>query len=203
MTLTVLGFYHNFLFVNSTVLSYVYGFGAYGIGLVVAGFDTTVRRLLAIGTIGGFVELLGDHFLVHVADTLVYPTGYPFLLSSPAYMPFAWAVLIAFMGYLALRLGEISGPLAGYIGPAVVAFVSESGYESFASQGGGWVYTTAPLGWLGEAPLFILVAEAAMFATAYYWMRRGTLTAGIGMGVSINLSYVAAYSLFVLVGSVV
>lgn len=199
MVLTVIAFYHNFLVSNSILLSYLYAVGAYGIGVLYARKDPVIRRLLVIGTIGGGIELLGDYFLVEIADTLVYPAGYPFLLRSPAYMPFAWAILIAFMGYLAMRLAERYGPLAAVTGPAVFAFVAESGFESFASQGGGWVYTTAPLGWIGEAPLFILVAEAFMFASIYFWLKQSQLSAGIGIGMTITSSYIAVYYLFVLV----
>lgn len=196
---TVLAYYHNFLFLQSTGLSYLYAFVFYGAGVAYATFDERVRHLLAIGTIGGVLELLGDHFLVHVAGTLVYPSGYPFLLSSPAYMPFAWALLISFMGYVGIRLHEEIGTTAAYLGPAVFAFVAESGYESLASQGGGWIYTSAPLGWIGHAPLFIVVAEAVMFASSYYWARRSALVGGLGIGVTINASYVGVYYLFRLV----
>lgn len=198
---TVVAYYHNFLFVQSTALSYLYAFVFYGIGLVYAIFDERVRHLIVMGTIGGFLELLGDHFLVHTAGTLVYPTGYPFLLSSPAYMPFAWALLITFMGYVGIRLFEEISNTAAYIGPAIFAFVAETGYESLASQGGGWIYTTAPLGWIGHAPLFIVIAEAVMFASSYYWAKQDPLTGGLGIGITINLSYVSIYYLFVLVSN--
>lgn len=203
MAVTMVAFYHNFLFVHSTGLSYAYTFAAYGIGVVYASYDATVRRLLAIGTVGGGIELLGDHFLVHVAGTLVYPSGYPFLLSSPAYMPFAWAILVTFMGYVALRLYIEFGRPAAYLGPAAFAFVAESGFESVASLGGGWTYTSAPLAWIGHAPLFVVVAEAVMFASSYYWVRKNMLVAGIGIGCTINVSYVGVYYLFVVIESVV
>jgi hypothetical protein len=201
MLVTIVVYYHNFLFVQSPALSYVYAFASYGIGVVYARYDTTVKHLLAIGTVGGFLELLGDYFLVAVAGTLVYPSGYPFLLRSPAYMPFAWAILIAFMGYVGLRLSDEYGTSAAYLGPAIFAFVAESGYESLASQGGGWTYLTAPLGWIGHAPLFIVVAEAVMFASSYYWVRKNALVGGIGIGCTINVSYVGVYYLFVIIGS--
>lgn len=105
-----------------------------------------MRRLLVVGTIAGFVELLGNRFLVATAGTLVYPSGYPFLLRSPADMPFAWAILVVFMGYVGLRLATEAGRTAAYLGPATLALLAESGNESFASLGGGWTYTSAPLG---------------------------------------------------------
>lgn len=197
MAATTVAFYHNFLVLHSTSLSYLYGFGAYGVGLVLARWDPTVRRLLVMGTVGGFVELLGDLFLVTTADTLVYPGGLPFLLRSPAYMPFTWAVLIAFMGYLAIRLRSVAGPVAASLGPAVVALVAESGFESLASRGGGWVYTSAPLAWVGHAPAFVLVAEALMFATVFYWADRRPVVGGVGMGLTIDLCYAGVYYLFV------
>lgn len=201
MCLTVLAYYHNFLFVQSTALSYGYALASYGLGLLFARYDATVKHLLVIGTIGGILELIGDYFLIEIAGTLVYPSGYPFVLRSPAYMPFAWAILIAFMGYVGLRLADEVGRTAGYLGPAVFAFVAESGYESLASRGGGWFYTDAPLGWVGHAPLFILVAEAAMFATAYYWVRRDSVTGGLGIGTTIVASYVGIYYLFTLLAT--
>lgn len=198
MLATVVVYYHNFLFLQSIAFSYGYAFGSYAIGLVYARYDATIRHLLAIGTIGGLLELLGDYFLVHTVGTLVYPSGYPFLLSSPAYMPFAWAILITFMGYLGVRLGDEVGTASAYVGPAIFAFVAESGYESLASQGGGWVYAHAPLGWIGHAPLFIVIAEAAMFATVYYWVRRRVLIGGLGIGLTINAAYIGVYYAFVL-----
>lgn len=201
MIATVIAYYHNFLFLQSTELTYAYAFVSYGVGVVYAYFDDLMQRLVAIGTIGGVLELLGDHFLVHVADSLVYPYLYPPVVSSPVYMPFAWAILIVFMGYVALRLREEVGVVAAYLGPAVFAFVSESGYESLASQGGGWTYVSAPLGWLGHAPLFIVVAEAVMFASSYYWVKQHPVKGGLGIGLTINASYVGIYYLFVALSS--
>lgn len=203
MVLTVVAYYHNFLFVQSTALSYSYSFLAYGFGVVIARYDPRIQHLLVVGTIGGTLELLGDYFLVRTAGTLVYPAGYPFLLQSPAYMPFAWAILIVFMGYVGLRLADELGTTAGYLGPAAFAFVAESAFESLASRGGGWIYTTAPLGWIGHAPLFIVVAEAVMFGSVYYWVKQDSVTGGLGMGATIVASYVVVYYLFVVLAAAV
>jgi hypothetical protein len=82
--------------------------------------------------------------------------------------------------------------------PSVVTPVRSSltRRESLASRCGGWTYTDAPLGWVGHAPLFIVVAEAAMFASAYYWVRRESATGGIGIGLTIIASYAGVYYLF-------
>lgn len=200
MLAMVAAFYHNFLFVQSTGLSYLYSLIFFAVGLLYACFDADIRHLMLVGTVAGFVELFGDWFLVHGADSLRYPRGYPYLFASPAYMPLAWALLVVFLGYLGWRLHEEVGPAAASIGPALFALVAESGFESLASRGGGWTYEAAPLGWVGHAPLFILVAEALMFATVYKWIERDWWVGGIGMGMTVNASYVAVYYIFSLVG---
>lgn len=40
-----------------------------------------------------------------------------------------------------------------------------------------------------------------MFASSYYWAKQDALTGGFGIGVTINLSYVGVYYLFVLVSN--
>lgn len=202
MVATMGAFLHNFLFVHSPDLSFGYAFVSYGTGLLLARTDQTIRHLLGIGTIAGFVELLGDRFLVQVVGTLTYPAGSPSLASSPAYMPFAWAVLVTFMGYVGVRLVTTFGTGVASVGPAVLAFVAESGFESLAGLGGGWTYAIAPVGWIGHAPIFIVVAEALMFSTVYFWSNRGVLVGGLGMGVTINVAYVLTYHAFVLLTTV-
>lgn len=134
------------------------------------------------------MELLDDYFLVETAGTLVYPSGHAFLLRFPVYVPFGLAIRIVFMGYVGLRLVDEMGRTAGYALPAAFAFVVERGFESLVSRSGGWTYTTDPFGWIGHAPLFILVAEAAMFASAYYWVKQDSVTGGLGMGATMVLS---------------
>lgn len=200
MLAMVAAFYHNFLFAQSTGLSYLYSLIFFAAGCLYALYDSRIRHLMIVGTIAGFLELFGDWFLVHGAGSLRYPGGYPFLLASPAYMPLAWALLVVFLGYLGLRLREEVGPAAASIGPAIFALVAESGFESLASRGGGWTYEAAPLGWIGHAPLFILIAEALMFATVAHWVERDWWIGGVGLGMTINASYVGVYYLFLLVG---
>lgn len=200
MLLTVVAFYANFLVVQSTALTSAAAVGSYGLALALASRYEPLRHLVAVGTVAGLVELAGDAFLVAVADSLVYPATHPMLWASPAYMPLAWAVLVAFIGYLALRLHAVAGLAAAVVGPAVFAFVSEAGFESFASHGGGWTYVAAPAAWVGNAPLFVLVAEAAMFATTIAWVRRDWVSGGLGMGASIVAAYAGTYWLFATLG---
>lgn len=109
----------------------VWGFGRY---------DSPMKHLLVIGTIHGAIELVGDNFLVTGAGTLVYPSGYTFLLRSPAYMPYAWSLLVVIMEFLGIRLADTMGETAGYLGSTVAAFIAESSFESLASRGAVDVY---------------------------------------------------------------
>lgn len=188
-------FLHVALLAPSLPLAYAYNGLLYAIGGVLAYLDRTIRRAFLLGTVAGVVELAADHFLVEVASVLVYPEYLPFLLSSPLYMPLAWAIVTTQLGYLALRLDEEFGPRAAALGPAVLAMVLMGFYESYAYDAGLWAYEGGPLLAIGHAPLFIVLAEGLMFATVGYWLRRGPLRGGIGFGVTIGVSYAGAYYL--------
>ncbi|AEN05271.1 hypothetical protein [Halolamina sp.] len=189
-------------------VTYAYNVGLYLVGGFVATLDRTVRRIFVIGTVAGVVELGVDAFLVDVTGTLVYPTPesplLTILIRSPAYMPLAWAILITQVGYLAHRIEETWGRVAAATVPAAVAVVLLSVYESGAGPAGIWEYVAAPLGFLGNAPFFILTAEAAMFVALPSFLRwRSSLAAGVGFGLWISACYVASYYLFVAVASIV
>lgn len=188
-------------------VTYAYNVGLYLFGGVVATLDQTVRRIFVVGTVAGVVELGVDAFLVEVSGTLVYPIPespvLTMLFSSPAYMPLAWAILVTQIGYLAHRVEETRGRIAAAIVPTAVAIVLLSVYESGASPAGIWTYVAAPLGFLGNAPLFILAAEAAMFVALPSFLRwRSPLAAGVGFGLWISVCYVVAYYLFLSLGTI-
>lgn len=189
------------------LVTYAYNVGLYLVGGVVAALDRTVRQIFFVGTVAGIVELGVDAFLVDVTGTLQYPMpAFPELLmlvSSPAYMPLAWAILITQVGYLSHRVYETYGQTIAAIVPASVAVALLSVYESGAGPAGIWEYVDAPFGFVGNAPVYILVAEAAMFVALPSFLRwRSSLAAGVGFGFCITLCYVASYYFFVVVAAV-
>ncbi|MEM8930275.1 MAG: hypothetical protein AAGE94_03835, partial [Acidobacteriota bacterium] len=77
--------------------------------------DEVMKRWLIFGVFAGFTELLADYWLVTSTQSLVYPVDEPHLWVSPAYMPFAWTlVLVQSLGvadWLRHRMSNINAAL--------------------------------------------------------------------------------------------
>lgn len=125
--------------------------------------DRLVWRFIFFSIIAGFVELIADWWLVVKTGTLVYPEGEPMIWESPAYMPFAWAVVLIQIGYIGyiihqrsnLKIATIS---VGVLGCAVIPF-----YEYLAINAQWWSYVNAPT-W-GIVPKYIYIAEGLLMLT--------------------------------------
>lgn len=182
-------------------VTYAYNALLYCLGALLSYYSRTVRRVFVLGTVAGVVELGVDHFLVEHAGVLVYPDALPMLVSSPAYMPLAWAIVVTQLGYLGVRLGERYGRAAAAVGPAVTAVVLVGFYEYGAFYAGIWAYERAPLALLGHVPLFIVAAEGVMFGLLHEVARRfQPVAAGVAFGLVVTASYVASYVAFAAVG---
>lgn len=189
-------FSHVVLFPQPVLVTYAYNAILYIIGAWIAFVDRTVRKLFVLGTVAGIVELGVDWFLVEVTGTLVYPASAPMLLSSPVYMPLAWAIVTTQLGYVGYRLDEVYGWTAASIAPAVLAMGLIGVYETGARIAGIWEYVGAPLLMVGNAPLFIVLGEGVMFASLWYFVRWDSpISAGVGFGGVITASYVGIYYL--------
>jgi len=190
-------FLHVVLFDTPLWLTYAYNGLLYAIGAVLSYYSPTVRNVFVLGTVAGVVELGVDRFLVETTGVLVYPDALPMLLSSPLYMPLAWAIAITHLGYVGTRLGEVYGRRAAAVGPSILALSVMGFYEYGAYYAGIWQYVDAPLALLGHVPAFIVVAEAVMFALLHEFasIERPVL-AGLGFGALISASYVGSYLVF-------
>jgi hypothetical protein len=190
-------FSHVVVFTTPLWLTYFYNGFLYFVGAIVAYRWTRVRNVFVLGTVAGALELGVDHFLVEVTGTLVYPSGLPMLVSSPLYMPLAWAIVTTHLGYIGLRLADAFGRKAAAAGPAVLAVLLIGFYEYGAFHAGIWEYVDAPLFMLGHVPFYIVAAEGIMFATLYEFVRiERPVVAGIGFAAVISVSYVGTYLLF-------
>lgn len=166
------------------------------IGVAISYWEETVRHLVVLATVAGAVELLADQFLVTIG-TLQYPFFLATLLSSPLYMPLSWAIALSQIGYLALRLDDRYGRTAARLVPAIGAMLILGFYESFAFEAGIWWYDFAPFGFIGHAPVFIIVAEGLMFAALITFVRlRNAVVAGVGFGLTIGVCYVLSFYFF-------
>ncbi len=195
-------FLHVVLFSTPLWVTYFYNGFLYVIGALIAFRSTLVRNVFIIGTIAGILELGVDHFLVAFTGTLVYPTSLPMLVSSPLYMPLAWAIVTTHLGYVGIRLAQVYGRKAAAIGPAVLAMTLIGFYEYGAYHAGIWMYVDAPLLMVDHVPLYIVVAEGVMFSTLYEFARlKRPVLAGVGFALAISLSYIGTYFLFAGLGT--
>jgi hypothetical protein len=127
----------------------------------------TLRRLFAMGIVGGFFELPVDFALVHWVRNgrLVYLTGHDVvLLASPVWMPLAWAAIVVELGYPALRLfALLRRPAVATLVTALGAGVTIGFYELFAYRAQWWRYEPANAMIGAHCTLYIPLGELLMF----------------------------------------
>jgi hypothetical protein len=129
--------------------------------------DMALVYYVLFGLVVGVCELPIDAWLVRSSQTLIYPTDEPMLWKSPAYMPFAWAVVIVQVAVL----GDALIPSLG-LGVATVAVASFGGlyipiYEHLAKGANLWFYKDTPM--LFNAPYYVIGAEF-MLGLPLVWM---------------------------------
>lgn len=201
MVINIALFSHIVIYQPPLWVTYLYNAILYGIGGLLAYRSVKLRRIFVLATVAGVIELGADYFLVSIAGTLVYPKSLPLIIKSPLYMPLAWAIVTTQLGYLALQLVSVEKRKAASVVPGGIAMSLIWFYETGASIAGIWEYTKAPLCMLGQAPVFIIVAEGIMFSTLFYFVERSKpVIAGIGFGLVIISSYIISYYMFILLG---
>lgn len=164
--------------------------------------DSFFKHLLGFGLAAGWVELFADHWLVHGTKTLVYSVNEPMILSSPAYMPFAWAVIITQIGYLGWLISSKeklweSIILSFLIGAAMIPL-----YEHWAHRANWWKYRDCQM--LSDTPYYIVIGEGLICSIlpvfyeqfARFNKFRHFIMGGILFGFWIWVSYYFAYSYF-------
>ena len=154
--------------------------------------DRVLARLLLFGLGLGVVELIADALCVRFTQTLDYTVAHsPMLGLSPFWMPTAWMVVAAQIGYLGHRLIGKLGTGRGMALTALLGAVNIPFYEEMAYHAHWWQYRNCRM--LGHTPLYIIVAEMVIGLTlgplAIRAMRadatwRNALVAGIIGGLS-------------------
>jgi hypothetical protein len=140
-------------------------------------------RVFVFGLAAGVVELINDTWLVQ-KDILVYDPGGPYVIDTPLYMPFTWALLFITNCSVALWLVQKMGKVWGTLVTALVAGLYIPGFEAIAAKADWWYYQHVTM-W-GPAPAFVILSEA-MLAVPLPWMS-GLLTkkkwpVAVGLGV--------------------
>jgi hypothetical protein len=160
--------------------------------------ESLLGRILLFGFAAGWTELLADRWLVEVTATLVYLPGGPFVVRSPLYMPFAWAIVTTQLSYFGWWMAKRWGlPIASFL-IALFGAVNIPLYEQWAKNADWWYYRATPM--LGNTPLYIiggefLIALSLPAAIALIEKRHWSVSiaAGIFQGLWIWGSYFIAF----------
>ena len=120
--------------------------------------DAGMARLLLFGLVFGVVELVADALCVRFTNTLDYSPAHTALLwLSPWWMPTAWMIVAAQIGYVGMRLMERFGAWPGVVLTAALGAVNIPFYEEMAFHAHWWSYQNCKK--FGHTPVYIIVAE--------------------------------------------
>lgn len=93
--------------------------------------DRQLAQWLLFGLAAGWVELLIDRWFVGTG-TLVYPVDEPHIWASPAYMAFAWAMVLVQLGVLGAWLRQRLPFVFATIATAAISGINIPIYEHLA-----------------------------------------------------------------------
>jgi hypothetical protein len=119
--------------------------------------DAAMLYYVLFGVVAGFGELPTDAWLVKVSGTLIYPRDEPMIWASPAYMPFAWAVVLMQVCVLGDALASYTGLAAGTVLVALLAGAYIPLFEHLAKDANLWWYRRTPM--FFNAPYYVILAE--------------------------------------------
>jgi len=185
--------------IAAAILSY----GVFSILLIyaISKKDYQLLVFLLFSLVAGFTELIADFWLVRGINDLEYASPEPFILVSPAYMPFAWAVVLSQIGFIGWRLSKQIGIVKSSVIIGVLGGIIIPIYEHSAKGACWWVYND----WTHElwnAPYYIILGEA-LICLVLPWIfekiSKNKWVMAIGLGVALGLwifiSYYISYQL--------
>lgn len=117
-------------------------------------------RLFVFGLAAGFAELANDTWLIRKA-ILVYDPGGPFVIDTPLYMPFSWALIFVTNGTIAYWLWNKLGGWKAALAMAAISGLYIPGFEAIAAKADWWYYQHVPM-LMGLAPWFVVLGEALL-----------------------------------------
>lgn len=160
--------------------------------------DAFLRKLFIFGIFVGFGELPTDHLAVAIQKTLVYPSDEPFIWSSPAYMPFSWAIVMTQFGYLAWWMTQRWGLGIATFLTGLLGAVNLPTYEFLAKQAGFWYYQNAKMVFYDSTPVYVIAGEFLLALSIPYIVRQVERSRLIGI-----VGWSAVQSLLIYVSTVI
>jgi hypothetical protein len=147
-----------------------YGLSAVFFAYALITRDSMLLRFILFSVTAGFAELVSDAWLVEYTKTLIYPHDEPMLLSSPAYMPFSWTVVLMEVGYIGWLVSRPWGILKSSIFLCFLGAMLVPLYESWAIHAGWWYYQNTPL--VLKVPIYVIIAEGLLMITLPFMLRK-------------------------------
>lgn len=134
--------------------------------------DQLLLRFLLFSVTAGFTELLADRWLVEYTQTLIYPLPEPMLLSSPAYMPFSWTVVLMEVGYVGWLIMNRWNLTVATVSLCIIGAILVPLYETWAIDAGWWRYVNTPT--FGLVPKYVILAEGLLMLSVPYMLLKAS-----------------------------
>lgn len=147
-----------------------YGLSALYVGYAVFKKDGLLLKFIVFALAAGFTELLPDNWLVQFTKTLIYPKDEPMLLSSPAYMPFSWLVVLVQLGYLGWWASHRIGLVKASVGLMIAGALLVPLYEHWAINAGWWYYENTRM--MGTVPYYVILAEGLLMSCVPFILQK-------------------------------
>jgi len=175
-----------------------YGFSALFLVFALLSRDKILLRFFLFVVTAGFAELAADKWLVDFTQTLIYPHLEPMLLSSPAYMPFSWTVVLMEVGYIGWILTPRWGLVKASLFLCAFGAVLVPLYETWAIDAGWWFYQNTPK--IFGVPRYVILAEGLLMLTVPFMLSKvakakplNIILWGLAEGVVMLLACIIAY----------
>ncbi len=147
------------------------GFTLLYVGYALITRDRLLVHFILFAILAGFAELPTDNWLVQHTGTLFYPGTEPMLWSSPAYMPFAWAVVLMQVGYIGWLLTRRFHMIRAMLMVMVLGALIVPFYEYLAIHAEWWSYGNTRM--LGPVPVYIIIAEGLLMLSVPPFFKEG------------------------------
>ncbi len=161
--------------------------------------DKFLQKLILLGLVAGFVELIADNWLVNGISSLVYPIEETHIWASPNYMPFAWAVILVQVGYLSWLFSKKVSQFKTFLIAFAIGACFIPLFETCALYADWWYYNPYKI-MLFNTPLYIIVGEGLIAASLPFIFQKimnknfiKIILLGIVLGLWIFAAYFISY----------
>ncbi|MEI6583442.1 MAG: FAD-dependent oxidoreductase [Chitinophagia bacterium] len=163
--------------------------------------DSFMQRIIVLGTAAGFTELLANNWLIKGLHALNFPDHQPSFFSTPAYMPFAWALILVQIGYVGYIYSFKKSTTKAFILNFSLGILLIAVFNIVAKNAHWWEYAKSEH-MLLQTPTFILLGNGLICAVLPFIFRqqlnsstRISFLIGIGLGLWIFAAYLLSHIL--------